>query len=312
MIIRRKHTRNFTTIGNALFEDERLEVDEIGTMAWLLSRPPDWEVRRPALMRRLKIGREGLRRVIRNCIRFGWIVAKVTRLSNGTISIVYEVRDEAGPTLSEDEVKAALSLVSSGAGSGDSDDDEGAEHGPDADPGGGSPGDGQPEAASRLRQAVGGPIEDSLKTDSVKTESPNGAWAFSDVLKLWPSDHVVSPFACEKLHVELTETLQQAAFNGVRPYLEDCKASSRKVCDLGTYYRERRWERFLAIRPAGQMAVIKAHTPNFYRWREYYVATGDLKATSGLDTMAKLGRDITVPSPWPPAMPNAPPGENAA
>ena len=39
MIIRRRHTANFTTIGNALFNDRRLELDEIGLMGYLLSRP---------------------------------------------------------------------------------------------------------------------------------------------------------------------------------------------------------------------------------------------------------------------------------
>ena len=36
MIIRRRHTANFTTIGNVLFEDERLAADEVGILAYLL------------------------------------------------------------------------------------------------------------------------------------------------------------------------------------------------------------------------------------------------------------------------------------
>ncbi len=39
MIIRRKHTANFTTIGNVLFNDERLKADEVGIIGYLLSRP---------------------------------------------------------------------------------------------------------------------------------------------------------------------------------------------------------------------------------------------------------------------------------
>jgi hypothetical protein len=114
VIIRRRHTANFTTIGNALFEDQRLAADEVGILAYLLSRPHNWEVRRSALMRRWRIGREATKRIITNLIRTGWCRAEKTRLGNGTFHIVYEIRDEPGPTLSDDHVRGALSLVSSG------------------------------------------------------------------------------------------------------------------------------------------------------------------------------------------------------
>src|SRR5579871_5191322 len=116
MIIRRKHTANFTTIGNALFNDERLDADVLGVLAYPRSKPEDWEVKPVQLRKRFRLGRDSMRRIIRTGIRFGWVVARVTRLSNGTVSVIYEVRDEAGPELSEDEARSALSLVSSGAG----------------------------------------------------------------------------------------------------------------------------------------------------------------------------------------------------
>src|SRR5690242_5037900 len=119
MIIRRKHTANFTTIGNALFNDERLQADEVGIIGYLLSRPHDWEVRRPQLAKRFRYGREAIKRVIWSGMRTGWIVANKTRQSDGKISVVYEVRDEPGPTLSVDEIRDALSLGSSGAAESD-------------------------------------------------------------------------------------------------------------------------------------------------------------------------------------------------
>src|ERR1700761_6999670 len=82
LIIRRRHTANFTTIGNALFEDGRLAADEVGILAFLLSRPDHWEVRRPALMRRWRVGPDTIKRVMRNLIRFGWCRAEKTRLAN--------------------------------------------------------------------------------------------------------------------------------------------------------------------------------------------------------------------------------------
>jgi hypothetical protein len=113
MIIRRRHTANFTTIGNALFEDMRLQADEVGILAYLLSRPNNWEVRRTALMRRWSIGAVAIKRIMTNLMRTGWCRAEKTRLANGTFHIVYEIRDDPGPNLSEDDIRGALSLVSS-------------------------------------------------------------------------------------------------------------------------------------------------------------------------------------------------------
>ena len=159
MIIRRKHTANFTTIGNALFNDERLQADEIGIIGYLLSRPHDWEVRRPQLAKRFRYGREAMKRVMWNGMRFGWIVAQKTKLSNGRFSTIYEIRDEPGPELSDDEIRTALSLASSEAG-GSNFDSDGAEQSPDVEPPDtgdpphtGHPGVGQP--------ATGNPYVDS-------------------------------------------------------------------------------------------------------------------------------------------------------
>jgi hypothetical protein len=310
VIIRRRHTGNFTTIANVLFKDERLALDELGLLAWLRHCPDDWEIRRPALMRRFKIGRDGMRRIMRALLRYGWIMAQVTRLSDGRVHVIYEVRDEPGPELSEDQARSALSLVSSGAGPGESNDDDGSADGteangeaalPDADPGGGLPPTGQPEAASRLRPSHPGSIEDSLKTDSVKTESPKGVRAFSNVLEAWPAEHILSMVACENLHASLTDAIKEAAFQGVKPYLDDCHTQSRKVCDLATYYREKRWERFQQKKSAGStVCAVRPGTPQWYRWREYYVATG--RSTTFMDDRARSGGPLTFPSEWPPAI----------
>ncbi len=109
MIIRRRHTANFTTIGNALFDDERLAADELGILAFLRSKPADWEVRRPALMKRFRIGRDAMRRIVSNWMRAGWCDAKKERRPDGTFIIVYEIRDDRGPELSDEEIRRALS-----------------------------------------------------------------------------------------------------------------------------------------------------------------------------------------------------------
>ena len=109
MIIRRRHTANFTTIGNALFDDERLAADELGILAFLRSKPADWEVRRPALMKRFRIGRDAMRRIVSSWMRSGWCDAKKERRPDGTFIIVYEIRDDRGPELSDEDIRRALS-----------------------------------------------------------------------------------------------------------------------------------------------------------------------------------------------------------
>lgn len=318
MIIRRRHTANFTTIGNVLFRDERLALDEIGLMAWLLSQPNDWQVRRPAIMRRFSIGRDGLRRVLRALIRFGWIKAKITHLQGtGRVHVLYEVRDEPGPELSEDEARTALSLVSSGAGPGETMDDDGPEDGtenagqPDADPGGGMPPTGQPVAAARLRPSPPGYREEVLKTDSQRTESTNGAWAFCNVLSKWPNEHVLSRVVCEGLHAALTDRDREAAVKFAAAYVSDRAAQGAKLCDLATYYRERRWER-LAQKNAAAVTQfhVRPHTPQAHRWREYLERAEPQKLRM-FDLM--MGRNgYTAPSEWPPPLPPKAPEVSAS
>lgn len=307
MIIRRKHTANFTTIGNALFRDERLQADEIGIIGWLLSQPHDWEVRRPALGRRFRYGRDAIKRVLWNAMRHGWIVARKTQLSDGRFHTIYEVRDEPGPELSDTEIRSALSLGSSEAGEPDSEGEgpgQPPETGvpdtgdPPADPPTGQPGVGQPATGNPYVA----PKEGATKYGFTKDESTKAGRALEQVTAKWPPDHVLSRVSAETALLALSDKDFADCKIGIEPYLSECKAANRKVCDLTTFVRERRWERFSArARAASANTAIKPGTPEFYRWREYLLAIGE--SVKVMDTMAKLGRDITVPSQWPPPVP---------
>jgi len=311
MIIRRKHTAHFTTIGNALFADERLAADELGILCFLLSKHHDWEVRRPALCRRFKIGRDGMRRIIRNLMCFGWIVAEVTRLPDGRVFIIYQVRDEPGPELTPEEAKAALSLVSSDAGPGkpddETDDGEGAETreaapAEGADPPGDPPADGRPAGGGQPPTAEPPRLYKNLQnTDSQNLNPPKGARAFSDVKAIWPSAHVLSESASQAAFLSLSDADAEACVHGMRPYLADCDLHKRKVCDLKTFIIERRWERFTQKAKAPACVAIKPGTPQWSRWREYRIATG--QSVSIMDMQERRGSQWTTPSEWPPAMP---------
>lgn len=113
MIIRRRHTKNFTTLSNVIFDDMKLQADEVGVLAYLLSRPHDWEIRRSALMRRWSIGPGTMKRIVNSWMKAGWCQATKIRLPNGTFCILYDISDLPGKELSDDEIRMALSLVSS-------------------------------------------------------------------------------------------------------------------------------------------------------------------------------------------------------
>ncbi len=304
MIIRRRHTANFTTIGNALFKDERLAADEVGIMAYLLSQPHDWEVRRPALMRRWNIGRDTIKRVMTNLIRFGWCIAHKTRLSNGTFHIIYEIRDEPGRDLTDDEIRRALSVVSTEVADGESEGDGASDHLPET----GDPPTPEPGVADRRVATRPWPIEDSQSTDHQGRNPTQIGRAFLDVREAWPQDHIVSFVVCEGLHAALTAEAQEAAFQGIKPYLNDWKAKANKLCDLSTYYREKRWERFTSKQPPKPVSVeIKPYTAQWHRWREYRARMRE--PVTFMESQAAAGKSWFAPSEWPPGIPSLAPDQ---
>jgi hypothetical protein len=270
MIIRRRHTANFTTIGNALFNDERLQADEIGIIGYLLSRPHDWEVRRPQLAKRFDYGREAIKRVVWNGMRYGWIVAQKTQLTDGRIAMIYEVRDEPGPELSDDDIRRALSLVSSEAAECDDDDpDEPSldlKRPPPTDPPTGQPGVGQP--------ATGNPYvdskEESTKHGVTKDESDQNlretrareAKKFAREFRLrWPTAAVDDQGKLDKAIENLPEESRQACLDGIAPFLEELAKHGRKHPPAGwKYIGERKW----TLLPPRQRAEAAGHV--FKAW----------------------------------------------
>ncbi|WP_267422684.1 helix-turn-helix domain-containing protein [Methylobacterium sp. GC_Met_2] len=111
-IIRRRHTKNFTVIGNEVFSDERLELDALGLLCYLRSRPHDWNISTEHLRRRFGCGPEKMQRLMRELIAVGWIQRH--ELPRGPRGIYggfeYVVLDE--PDLASDDQNAAETQVS--------------------------------------------------------------------------------------------------------------------------------------------------------------------------------------------------------
>jgi hypothetical protein len=249
-------------------------------------------------MRRWDIGPVSTKRIINNLMKTGWCQARKTRLSNGTFHIIYEIRDEPGPTLTEDEIRAALSLVSSEAGDDESDVDAGpnhpsvSEHPPPCQRG---------VADQRVADNGVAPKKELLNPDLEKPDSPNRARVFADVQREWPIEHILSSVTAEAAYVALNDSDADDCYRGLKPYLADCKVQNRKVCDLTTFIRERRWERFVKPATAAQFFIIKPNTPQWFRWREYRAANG--QSLTLMDTWAREGKTMTERSEWPPPMP---------
>src|SRR5690348_12476544 len=73
MIIRRKHSSNYTVVPNAIFQDSRLSVTAKGLLGCLLSLPPDWDLKHEDLQRRFSIGRQLLSRALTELIRARYV-----------------------------------------------------------------------------------------------------------------------------------------------------------------------------------------------------------------------------------------------
>lgn len=254
MIIRRRHTANFTTIGNALFEDERLAADEVGILAYLLSRPHDWEVRRPALMRRWSIGGTAMKRVVHSWMRYGWCQAEKVRLPNGTFHVVYEIRDEPGRELSEAEVREALSLVSSEAVSGGPPSEDPLEQGADHPYATASPPPCEPGVDDQGVVTGGWSKEDLPRTDSPRTDSvqksereyaharAKHALSLAEFKRRYPTAASDDQGRIDRAWFALAFDEAQAALDGIVPFLEKLKRDKRTTVPAAwKYLEEKRW-----------------------------------------------------------------------
>lgn len=272
MIIRRRHTANFTTIGNVLFEDERLAADEVGILAYLLSRPHDWEVRRPALMRRWNMGRDAIKRVISNLVKCGWCRPEKTRLANGTFHVIYEIRDEPGASLTDEEVRRALSLVS---GEAVSDDIDGSSDRSDAVPGtaepptenpswmGGHPSLADPSPGRAYVDNISIQNNDLPRTDSTQKiereherAKEKHALNLAEFKRRWPTIAADDQNRIDNAWFALTPDEGEAALAGIAPFLENQKRLKKSHPPAGfNYLGQKRWTLLEAQKAAGVPTV---------------------------------------------------------
>jgi hypothetical protein len=253
-IIKRRYTANFTTIDNRLFEDERLAADEVGILAYLRSRPHDWEVRRPALARRWDMGRDAIKRVIASLVRTGWCIARKDRRPDGTFYMIYEIRDEPGPTLTDEEVRRALSLVSSEAASDENDvisspNIAGEQHGEAAEPPTGYPSLADPPPADPPLAYIDIQNKDLPRKDSTKIPERESARAREKHLlnlaafkRRWPDVANDDQTRLDRAWFGLSNEEGEAALAGMAAFFEGMKRRKKTHPPASwRYVEEKRW-----------------------------------------------------------------------
>lgn len=318
MIIRRRHTKSFVTLENALVRDRRLSLDEHGMLHYLLSLPDDWEVSRSNCAKFWGIGRDKAARIFRTLRKCGWAQLERMHGEDGTfLGVRWIITDEAGAEVTDAELDQ------------ENDADEEAPQAAPIAPGTNhdtpKPCDGSTvvRVNHTPEKAYHGPYIDSKKTESQENRLPQkgvrenaietsevAPSTFTDLLKIWPPDHVLSRVAAEQTWQHMARISRQQAFDMGSQYLDECRTKSRKVCDLTTYLKEARFERLVAIPSRSIVFMAKPGTPQWHRWREYLLATG--KSVKFMEVQAAKGVGWTCSQEWPPPMPPRPEGAPTA
>lgn len=318
MIVKRRYTKSFVTLENSLVRDRRLSLDEHGMLHYLLSLPDDWEVSRTHCAKFWNIGRDKAARIFRSLRKCGWAqVERVHGEDGAFLGVQWIITDEPGEEVSEEVLDREP----------DADDDspETVRENRPSDHDTENPGHGSPvvRVTRDTDKAYHGPYIDSTKTDSEENRLPqNGASenairegekvpsTFTELLKKWPPDHVLSRVAAEQAWQRLGKPARQKAFDAQPHYLDDCRRHSRKVCDLTTYLREERFERFASLPSYGKTFQSKAYSAQWYRWRDHLNLSG--KSVKFMEAQAAKGIGWTTPTEWPPASPPRPEGAPSA
>jgi hypothetical protein len=322
MIIKRRVTRQFLQLDNDVVRDKRLALDEHGMLHYLLSLPDDWEVNLRHLEKYWNIGRDKRRRIFNALRKTGW--ARLERLHSeegAFIGARWIIGDEPGPELTDEQLAADPA-----------DDDDSLPE--TSTPATAAPESQTPDALASSdhateKAAVGFPdgrvthapekasplLRRNTSEEEIDSTNTMGRSAksnaddddegeppprFGALLKLWPADNVVSPFACEKAFAKLSDRQKREAIGGIKPYLSDCRSKGQnRLCDFRTYLDERRFEKFSGKGlSAKQMWIVKRGTPQAERWRRHF-AEHEPKRLAFFESMLS-GQGYTAPSEWPP------------
>ncbi|HFD88200.1 MAG TPA: hypothetical protein ENJ35_11075 [Gammaproteobacteria bacterium] len=93
-IFRVAKTGNFTVLLNETLRDGRLSLEAVGLLVRLLSRPQDWQVHFEALRRESRVGRDKLRRILRELGHAGYLVRRRIHREDGRFVWISEIHEK--------------------------------------------------------------------------------------------------------------------------------------------------------------------------------------------------------------------------
>jgi hypothetical protein len=328
MIIKRRVTRQFVQIANEVVRDKRLSLEAHGLLHYLLSMPDTWEVNQSQLARYWSIGRDKCRRIFGELRGTGWASLERLQAEDGSfIGSRWIIGDECAAEVSPEALAQDDTDYDT--------DDETVETGPEVPA---APESQAPAARAQASDATDHTTENPAAGESGRREtrptenpslqerktlqkeifptntqaesvvegaddddgSPPPTWG--QVLARWPRDNVVSPFACERLFAKLDDRHKRGCYDGMPPYLADCRAKGQsRLCDLRTFIDERRWEKFAGngIRAGASLYIVRRGTPQQMRWREWF-ERNDPHRVKSFDRIMAMSGTYTARSEWPP------------
>lgn len=337
-IVRRRRTRDFAIVPNEVMQDRRMTLEARGALAWLLSRPDDWQVI-PAALRDAwakeneRLSRDRVYRLLDEMIASRYVDRNRLHSEETGKFMGYEyvAFDEpigrgADSSVTREAIDATDDAEASPGSAG--------ARGPfvtgmqDGTPNGrhkDEPCPGLPETAEPYTAAPSTAAADTLlRTDSqLKTNThqtstepraslahaensvePTPAW--DDFKAAWSWSETESTYAAELRWHKMQPSEKRQAVRYAKSFINRCKDKNVRICHAKTYLEEKRWERLAEAtnsRTGAAAALgftVNPGTPQFIRWKDWFKASGQWTAVSFMERYGAR----TVPSEWPPPMPD--------
>ena len=96
--IRVKHTKPFTAVFNSVIQDKRISLKTLGLFVVMQSFPDDWEYSISGLAARCRIGRDAVRKCLKELEEAGYLLKEQGHQDNGKFACnTYVLQDEAPP-----------------------------------------------------------------------------------------------------------------------------------------------------------------------------------------------------------------------
>lgn len=267
MIVRRKRTRNYTNIDNAVFDDERLVGHSLGVLTYLLSRPNNWEVQPDHLQDRFGVGRDRLQKIMKLLRECGYarIEYEHDPKTGKFRNCGYVITDE--PIRPAPDGPEGESIIASAemAETIENADLEPANNDVHRVPE--KPLDGAHRVPDLPSDGFSGTKEETTTERKQTPPNPQGGLGedlsndpFEKLRQEWPSDPTINWLVVERRFLELSPADQADAARIAPRYIAYCTKISRKLKYPGNWLRERGWEGFLAEEKQTAAAVATYST----------------------------------------------------